>query len=155
MYSKQNRFKSKRVQHDYRNKWIKTLTKYISCECKYTFDRTKCNSNQLWNNDKCWCECKKIHLCEKEYVWNPSKCICENGKYLASIMDDSMIISDEKIKTIPTNFNKKKVTCKTQSCYILLVFLSITIALLITVSIYCYMIKYQTKHLLPFHGIKN
>ena len=39
--------------------------------------------------------------------------------------------------------------------YILLAFLLITIALLIAVSIYCYMIKYQTKHLLPFHGIKN
>ena len=26
---------------------------------------------------KCWCECKKIHVCEKDYVWNPSKCICE------------------------------------------------------------------------------
>ena len=40
---------------------------------------------------------------------------CENGKYLASIMDDPMIICDEvfescneKIKTIPTNFNEKK-----------------------------------------------
>ena len=46
---------------------------------------------------KCWCECKKIHVCEKDYVWNPSKCICENEKYLASIMDDSKIICDEVI----------------------------------------------------------
>ena len=64
-------------------------------------------------------------------------------------MDDSMITCDEviksydeKIKTIPTNFNEKKVTCKTQSFYILLAFLLITIALLIAVSIYCYLIKY-------------
>ena len=49
-------------------------------------------------------------------------------------MDDSMIMCyeviksyDEKIKTIPTNFNEKKVTCKTQNFYILLVFLLITI----------------------------
>ena len=62
------------------------------------------------------------------------KCICENGKYLASILDDSMIMCseviksyDEKIKTIPTNFNDKKVTCKTQNFYILLVFLLVTI----------------------------
>ena len=46
---------------------------------------------------KCWCECKKIHVYEKDYVWNPSKCICENEKYLASIMDDSKIICDEVI----------------------------------------------------------
>ena len=42
MCSKQNRrFKSKCVQHDYRNKWIETLTKNISCKCKYGFDSRK------------------------------------------------------------------------------------------------------------------
>ena len=54
--------------------------------------------------------------------------------------------------TNPTNFNEKKVTCKTQNCYILLAFLLITILLLITVNINCYLIKYQAKHLLPFHN---
>ena len=48
---------------------------------------------------------------------------------------------DEETKTIPTNFNEKMITCKTQSFYILLVFLLITITLLIAVSIYCYLIK--------------
>ena len=43
----------------------KKLTKDISCDCKCRFDGTKCYSNQWWNNDKCWCECKKIHICEK------------------------------------------------------------------------------------------
>ena len=37
---------------------------------------------------------KKHHVYETEYVWNPSTCICENGKYLASIMDDSVITCD-------------------------------------------------------------
>ena len=86
-------------------------------------------------------------------------------------MDDSAIVcdvvidanaklspkdNDDETKTIPTNFNKKKVTCKTQNFYILLAFLLITIALLIAVSIYCYLIKYQAKqkHLLPFHNTK-
>ena len=57
-------------------------------------------------------------------------------------MNDSFITSDEviksyekEIKTIPTNFNEKKVTCKTQSSYILLVFLVITITLLIAVGV--------------------
>ena len=43
----------------------KKLTKDISCDCKCRFDGTKCYSNQWWNNDKCWCGCKKIHICEK------------------------------------------------------------------------------------------
>ena len=62
-------------------------------ECKCKFDETKCNSSQWWNNE-CRCECKKHHICEKYYLWNPSKCSFENGKYLASIMDDSTITCD-------------------------------------------------------------
>ena len=30
----------------------KTLTKHISCECKYKLDGKKFNSNQWWNNGK-------------------------------------------------------------------------------------------------------
>ena len=87
----------------------KTLAKDISCECKCKFDGRKCNSDRWWNNDKCRCECRKHYLFEKdclEYIY---------GKYLASIMDDSAIICDEviksyneKLKTIPTNFNERK-----------------------------------------------
>ena len=41
--------------------------------------------------------------------------------------------------------------------YILLAFLLIAITLLISVSIYCYLIKYQAKqkHLLPFRDTNN
>ena len=58
-------------------------------------------------NDKC--------RCEHNYIWNPSACSCGNGKYIASIMDDSAITFDkiiesynEETKTIPTNFNERK-----------------------------------------------
>ena len=30
----------------------KTLAKHISCKCECKFDGRKCNSNQMWNNDK-------------------------------------------------------------------------------------------------------
>ena len=60
----------------------------------------KRNSNKWWNNNKCRCECKKYHICEKDYIWNLSTCICENRKHLASIMDDSAIICDEVIKSM-------------------------------------------------------
>ena len=129
----------------------KILTKHISGECKCTFDGTKCNLNQWSNNNKSTCECKK-HIWENDVVWNCATCNCENRKYLASIMDDSTIICDEvmksydeEIKTIPTNFNEKKVTCKTQFFYVLFASLLIIVTLLIVVSIYCYLIKYQTK----------
>ena len=80
-------------------------------------------------------------------------------------MDDSAIIcdevrdadaeaesNDEETKTVPINFDEKKSTCKIQNFYILLAFLLIAIALVVAVSIYCDLIKYQAKqkHLLPF-----
>ena len=56
---------------------------------------------------------------KKDYVWNPATCSCKNGKHLESIMNDLTITCDEiiesyneEIKTIPTNFNEKKATCK-------------------------------------------
>ena len=112
--------------------WIdewKILKKQISCECECRLEGRKCNSDQWWNNDKCWCECKKRNVCEKDSVWNRATCNCENGKYLASIMDNSAIIcdkiieaeaksydeaksNDEETKASPTNFNEKNITYK-------------------------------------------
>ena len=101
---------------------------------------------------------KKCHPCGKDCVWNPSICNCENGKYFASIIDNSAIMC-EVIESYEgeTNFNAKKATCETQNVYILLAFSLITIALLIAVSIYCHLIKYRAKqkHLLPFHYTNN
>ena len=61
------------------------------------------------------------------------------------------------IKTVPTNFNEKKITSKTKNFYILLSFLLISIALLMDVTIYGYLIKYKSKQkdLLPFHVTSN
>ena len=94
----------------------KTLTKHISCKCKCKFDGRTCNSNQWWNNHKCRCECKKHQICEKDYIWNPATYSCKNEKYLASVIDDSVVTCDEIIdadaegksndketKTIPKN----------------------------------------------------
>ena len=47
-------------------------------------------------------------MCGKDYVQNPATRNCENGKYLASIMDDSVVIYDEITDLKETNFNEKK-----------------------------------------------
>ena len=108
---------------------------------------------------------KKTSFVKKDYIWNPATCSCKNGKYLASIIDNSVITCNEVInttktfatKTIPTDSKEKKVNCKTKNVYIFLIDLLITIALLITFSIYYYLIKYQVKqkHLLPYHATNN
>ena len=70
----------------------------------------KCNSNQWCNNDKCQCDCKKCHACEKDYIWNSSTCSCKNGKYLASLIDNAVITCEEIIEEkTKTNFNEKKI----------------------------------------------
>ena len=80
-------------------------------------------------------------------------------RYLASIMNDSVIMCDEvmKKKQFEQVLTKKRATCKTQNLFILLAFSLITTTLLIAVSIYCYLIKYQAKqkNLLPFHNTNN
>ena len=85
--------------------------------------------------------------------------IGKSEKCLASTIDDSAITCDEIIESYneETNFNENKAICKMQKFYILLVFLLITLALSIYVSIFCYLIKYQAKqkHLLPIHNTMN
>ena len=95
------------------------LTKDISCKCKCKFDGRKCNLNQKWNNDKCQCECRKPHICEKYYISNPATCSCENGKYLATFIGDSVVMCDEMLeetKTVPRNFKNKKFLSFTCIC---------------------------------------
>ena len=79
---------------------------------------------------------KEMHV---KKICNPFTCNCENGKYLASIMNNSAIMRDEVIESYDEdmeakfsheiNFNEKKATCKTQNFYILLAFLLITMIL--------------------------
>ena len=57
----------------------KTLVKHISCDCKWNFIGTTCNSNQKWNKETCQCECKSYCTCKKNYSLNPCTCICKNG----------------------------------------------------------------------------
>ena len=44
----------------------KTLIKHISYEFKCKFGGRECNSDQWWNKDKCWYECKKRHVYERD-----------------------------------------------------------------------------------------
>ena len=51
----------------------KTLTKHIPYKCKCKFHSKKCNSKsngimELWNNDKCQCECKNCQTCKENYI---------------------------------------------------------------------------------------
>ena len=68
-------------------------------------------------------------------------------------MDDSTITCNEVIESFDeeTIFNENKAIRKMQNFYILLAVLLITIALLIAVSIYCYLMKYRAKKNIYYH----
>ena len=85
-----------------------TITNHISCEYKCKSDGRKCNSNQKWNNDICWCKCKKHHICGKDCTWNPVTFSCKNGKYLGSIIDNSVITCDEIIEVETKTFHSSR-----------------------------------------------
>ena len=100
-------------------------------------------------------------MCSKENKrFKLAKCTYENGKYVESIIDDSVIMCDEIIDVVRSatsatrvkSYDKTTKTVSTKNAstkststnlYILLTFLLITLVLLIAVSFYCYLIKYQ------------
>ena len=55
---------------------------------------------------------KKIIYVKKKIVCNSATSSCENGKYLAGIMDDSVITCD---KVIDEDYEKMKLTKRKQS----------------------------------------
>ena len=55
-----------------------------TCKCICKLTSAVCNSRQIWNEDKCRCECKEDLInkmvCDKGYIWNPGNCACECDK---------------------------------------------------------------------------
>ena len=42
-----------------------------TCKCKCRFNSSVCNDKQLWNDDKCRCECKELidkDVCDKGFI---------------------------------------------------------------------------------------
>ena len=102
-------------------------------------------------------------ICKKDYSWNPITCVCENRRYLQSIVDDLVIVCNEIISvTDSTSRNvtntilanvMSSVSIKSEDikvrykmdCYILHMFLLVTILLFIITIIYYHCIKYKSK----------
>ena len=55
-----------------------------TCKCACRLTSVVCNSRQIWNEDKCRCECREDLIdkivCDKGFSWNPSRCDCECDK---------------------------------------------------------------------------
>ena len=55
-----------------------------TCKLVCRLTSAVCNSKQIWNEDKCRCECREDLInkmvCDKGHIWNPSNCACECDK---------------------------------------------------------------------------
>ena len=95
----------------------KTLTKHISGECKCEIDGRKCNLNQKWNNDKCWCKCKKHYTCEKKIIFEillHKVLKMVNIDNWQNFIDNLVSTCDEIIeetKKVTRNFDEKNAIC--------------------------------------------
>ena len=64
-----------------------------TCKSVCRLTSAVCNSRQIWNKDKCRCECKEEltnkMVCDKGYISNPSNCACECDKscYIGQCLD--------------------------------------------------------------------
>ena len=81
---------------------------------------------------------KKPHICD--FISHPATKSCKNGKYLVSIIGDSVINCDEIVdakeaKTITTNLMKKIQSIKNKISIFYLTFLLSTIVLLVAVAV--------------------
>ena len=59
----------------------KDIVWHETCKCIFRLSKEICNSRQVFNEDKCRCECREDLIskltCEKRFLWNPSSCSCE------------------------------------------------------------------------------
>ena len=128
-----------------------------------------CNSRQIWNEDKCRCECKEDLInkmvCDKGYIWNPSTCSCECdklyniGQYLdykncvcrKSIVDK---LVEECINVIDgdTMYNKTLSSdpndCSSRTPYVVLFIVFLLISVVI-IGVFVYFHWYKNKQLNP------
>ena len=51
---------------------------------------------------------RKHCMCKKNYIWNSATCTCKIGKYLASIIDDSVNTCDEIIDVEAKSYDRNK-----------------------------------------------
>ena len=62
----------------------KQIIWHETCKCVCRLITAACNSRQIWNKNKCRCECKEDLItkmtCDKGSIWNPTTCECECDK---------------------------------------------------------------------------
>ena len=138
-----------------------------TCKCICKLISAVCNSRQIWNEDKCRCECKEDLInkmvCDKGYIWNPSNCacecdkICDIGQYLdykncvcrKSIVDKLVekcinVIDGDTMYNETLSINPNDCPSRTPYVVLFIVFLSISVVIS---GVFVYFHWYKNKKL--------
>ena len=126
-----------------------------TCKCVCRLTNAICSSKQIWNKDKCRCECKEYLInklvCDKGYIWNPSGCkcecdkLCDVGQYLdykncvcrKSLIDN---LIEECVNVVDEDIMRNEAIDDCPSCtpYIVLFAVFLSISLMIGGGFYQY-----------------
>ena len=139
-----------------------------TCKCVYRLTSAVCNSRQIWNEDKCRCECKEDLInkmtCDKGYIWNPSNCACECdklcdiGQYLGykncvcrKSLDDYLVEKCINVIDGDTMYNETLTVASSNDCasvtpYIVLFIVLLSISVIIS-GAFIYFHWYKNKQL--------
>ena len=128
-------------------------------KCKCRLNGSVCNNKQLWNDDKCRCECKElIDKCvyDKGFIWNPSNCECECDKScdIGEYLDNENYKCREKLvdklvdectenveevklaKITSTELHLAENVCKCSFCTLCIVLISILFTIIAVIGSY-------------------
>ena len=140
---------------------IKNIKLHETCKSECRLDAIVCNNKQLWNKNKCRCECKELidkGICDKGFIWNPSNCECECNKscdfsefldykncickkrLVNELIDECTETIDEvKLTKITPAENENNYKCNSCTVYIVL----FSILFIINVGIGAYFVYYK------------
>ena len=142
---------------------IRQILWHETCKCVCKLNIAVCNSKQIWNDDKCRCECREDLIdkivCDKGFSWNLSNCECACdkscgiGEYLdckncscKKSLIDKLVVECTSVIEENKIYNETSVISPNDcaSCTVYIVLFTIFLLLcLITSSVFIYFYWYK------------
>ena len=84
----------------------KNIVWHETCKCMCRLSKDICNSRQVFNEDKCRCDCRQDLIskltCDKGFLWNPSSCYyeCDRSCRIEQYLDYTNSMGKNKLPII-------------------------------------------------------
>ena len=150
----------------------KNIVWHETCKCICRLSKYICNSRQVFNEDKCRCECREDLIskltCDKGFLWNLSSCSCECDRscgidqyldYKNCVYKNKLPIIDNLVEECinivdgETFYEKTLDDCPSCALYIGLLVSFLVISLASRIFIYFYWYKKKRKKVILIKSI--